>query len=194
MVRQKFKLMSVIPETPEVKTFRFEPLEEAFAFKAGQFVMLHIGDESRAYSISSPSSEKRFIDLTIRIGIESYFPKKIDALTVGDVVDIDGPHGTFTLEPSDEAVFIGAGVGIAGLRSLWTKFAEESGESAMSIVYSSRMQSEIIWREEFESLKNHGADVIFTLTRETPDDWNGETGRISAAMLSKSVSDRKRIY
>jgi ferredoxin-NADP reductase len=67
MAVHKFRLSAITQETPEVKTFRFEPLEP-FTFEAGQFVLLRVGGEARAYSISSPAYERKFIDLTIRIG------------------------------------------------------------------------------------------------------------------------------
>jgi len=180
-----------VPETDEIKTFRFEPLAP-FAFKAGQFVLLRIGGEARAYSISSHPSE-RFVDLTIRIGPDSYFPKKVEKLKAGDVVEIEGPFGTFALDAATDAVFIGAGVGIAGLRALWTEHLQNPSARA-TIIYSARTEREIIWRKELEGLPR--TEVIFTLTRENPAGWKGEIGRIDAAMLKRRISSpqHKRYY
>lgn len=188
MPLRKFRLAAVAVETPEVRTFRFEPVDEPFTFKAGQFVLVRIGGEARAYSISSQASEQSYIELTIRIAHESYFPKKIAALKIGDIVEIDGPHGTFILGAAPEAVFIGAGVGIAGLRSLWTEFLKRNGRA--TIIYSSRTESELIWRKEFEAMQN--AKTVFTLTRERPSGWHGETGRIDAALLKRHISSPAR--
>jgi len=180
---QKFKLVELVQETPEVKTFRFEPLDK-FSFQAGQFVVLNYQGEKRAYSISSHPSE-RFVDLTIRIGPESYFPKKLEQLKIGDIVEIDGPHGTFTLDPETKsAVFIGAGVGIAGLKSLWTELSRKKGR--MAILYSARTESEIIWRKDFEKID---AKIVISLTREKPAVWSGELGRIDAALIMRNVKD-----
>ena len=185
MAVHKFRLSAITQETPEVKTFRFEPLEP-FTFEAGQFVLLRVGGEARAYSISSPAYERKFIDLTIRIGTESYFPKKLEALTVGDVVEIDGPHGRFTHDSSTQnAVFIGAGVGIAGLRSLWSELLRVKPGARITIIYSARTQSEIIWRAAFGSMKN--AKTVISLTREQPACWVGELGRIDVAMIKRNV-------
>ena len=183
MAVHKFRLSAITQETPEVKTFRFEPLEP-FTFEAGQFVLLRVGGEARAYSISSPAYERKFIDLTIRIGTESYFPKKLEALTVGDVVEIDGPHGRFTLDPvTQSAVFIGAGVGIAGLRSLWNELLRVKPDAKITILYSARTLNEIIWRKVFGSMP----DAVITLTREQPACWVGELGRIDVAMIKRNV-------
>jgi len=183
----KFRLSNITQETPEVKTFRFEPLEP-FTFEAGQFVLLRVGGEARAYSISSPAYEHKFIDLTIRIGLESYFPKKLEVLSVGDIVEIDGPYGTFTLDPATQnAVFIGAGVGIAGLRSLWSELLRVKPGARTTIICSARTSGEMIWHEAFDKMRN--AKVIYTLTREQPERWLGELGRIDAEMIKRNVKD-----
>ncbi|MEM7813639.1 MAG: FAD-binding oxidoreductase [Candidatus Aenigmatarchaeota archaeon] len=180
----KFKLAAVVRETPEVKTFRFEPLE-SFSFKAGQFVLLRLDGESRAYSISSHPSEP-LVGLTVRIAPDSYFPKKIERLKIGDVVEMDGPFGAFSLDSSTtEAVFIGAGVGIAGLRALWSEHLRKPGASA-TIVYSAKTERDIVWRSELEALPR--TKLVLTLTRENPAGWKGELGRIDAAMLKRHIT------
>jgi ferredoxin-NADP reductase len=53
-----------------------------------------------------------------------------------------------------------------------------------TLLYSSRSWDEIIFREELERLSTDPAvRVIHTLTRSHPDEWNGYTRRIDAAML-----------
>jgi ferredoxin-NADP reductase len=186
MAVHKFRLSAITQETSEVKTLRFEPIGK-FEFKAGQFVVLKIGNESRAYSISSHPSE-HFVELTIRIGSESYFPKKLENLAIGDIVEIDGPHGTFTLDAATQnAVFIGAGVGIAGLRSLWSELLRAKPNAKITIICSARTSGEMIWHEAFDKMRN--AKVIYTLTREQPERWLGELGRIDAAMIKRNVKD-----
>jgi len=182
MPTHKFKLIAVKQETPDVRTYRFEPLGK---FKSGQFVLLRYDGEARPYSISSPATETRFIELTIRAGPENYFPKKLLNLNVGDVVELDGPHGQFVLSGSKrDAVFIGAGVGIAGLRGLWSEIFAKNPKSRVTIIYSARTEDELIWLEDLGKSK---AKIVLTLTREQPADWTGETGRIDDEMIKRYV-------
>jgi ferredoxin-NADP reductase len=196
MAVHKFRLSAITQETPEIKTFRFVPIGK-FEFKAGQFVVLKIGNESRAYSISSHPSE-HFVELTIRIGTESYFPKKLEQLKVGDIVEIDGPHGTFTLDSAAQnAVFIGAGVGIAGLKSLWSELLHHNPSARIEIVCSARTKDELVWHSAFEKMPPN-VSMVYTLTRERPFGWEGhighEIGRIDAAMLKRNIKDGQGKY
>lgn len=190
MSLRQFKLADVVQETPEIKTFRFEPVDRRpFNFKSGQFVLLHVGNEQRAYSISSPASESKRIDLTIRIGSETYFPKKVDKLSIGDIVGIEGPHGLFMLDPKAKNItFIGAGVGMAGLRSLLAE-ALHKATIKITILYSARSEKEILWRKTLDRLKN--TKVVYTLTREKPAAWRGELGRIDSAMIARVITRPK---
>ena len=65
-------------------------------------------------------------------------------------------------------------------------------------MYSSRRLSEVIYREELTRYaERDGLDLRLVLTREWPDDWQGQRGRIDPALLEEvagPVDSRPRVY
>lgn len=91
---------------------------DSLEFKAGQYVILKVGDVRRLYSISSPEYITDSFELTVEIvpgGIGSSF---FDALQIGQQADFMGPAGFFTLRSNDvPKIFMATGTGIAPMRS-----------------------------------------------------------------------------
>jgi ferredoxin-NADP reductase len=57
---------------------------------------------------------------------------------------------------------------------------------AARLLYSSRRQSEVIYRQELASFAaDEAVDVRFTLTREQPDGWDGYARRIDRELLAE---------
>jgi ferredoxin-NADP reductase len=48
------------------------------------------------------------------------------------------------------------------------------------LLYSSRTYEDVIYRDELDTV---GAEVVYTLTREQPPDWQGRSGRVNADLL-----------
>jgi len=58
---------------------------------------------------------------------------------------------------------------------------------------SNKNKDEILFKEEFDrwQSENEKFNVIYTLTREVPDTWQGEKGRIDAEFIKKHVGKDK---
>src|SRR3989344_6300834 len=123
---QKFssELLKITQLSPNTKHFVFKTGPD-FSFVSGQFVMVTLSDEAgqqvrRAFSIASPPSQKGSIDLCVKILPEGRLSSHLGKLAPKQSVQMEGPYGKFTLEPShpSEVVFIAAGTGIAPIRSM----------------------------------------------------------------------------
>lgn len=192
------KITKVKQETSDTKTFRFESVsQERMLFKPGQFVMVHdievVKDGqkkkvNRAYSIAS-SPTKKYIELVIKAehpGLTS--PKWINEVKEGENYEVKGPFGKFCYseDMKGDVVLIGAGSGIAPLRSIAYYIAEKKLLITAHLIYSNKTKEDIIMEDEFLALEEEADnfEVEFTLTRE-PDKstWQGHRGRIDYEFL-----------
>ncbi len=188
------RIQAIIPETPRVSTFRLAiPGEASFSFKAGQFVMASIPDfrnerdrpVRRAYSVSSSplDLEKGYLELTItRVGEGGYFSNRIHAARPGDPVLVEGPYGSaFTLEEGNPAphLFIGAGSGIAPLRSMIRTLLGTGSPPRIKVIYGFRKGEDFIFERELLGYAKSvpGFSLVVMHSRPEPG-WEGLSGRV----------------
>jgi len=171
--------------------FVVDELEE-FPFAAGQFVSIVANDprgklQQRAYSMASAPRGNRFDLLANRVegGFFSNYLADLTDLPPGSTVQFDGPHGHFLLrEPITDSIFISTGTGIAPIRSclqwLFPAFGPDRSQGReIWCVYGTRYQSELYYRDEFESLARRYPNFHYlpTLSREG-DSWTGLRGYV----------------
>lgn len=196
------KITTIKQETPDAKTFRFENIgQERMNFKPGQFAMVHDievveqGQKkkvNRAYSIAS-SPLNKYIELVIKAephGLASL--KWINEVKVGEQYEVKGPFGKFLYseEMKGDVVLIGAGSGIAPLRSIAHYITEKKLPIKIHLLYSNKTQQDIIMKDEFLALEedHNNFEVEFTLTREPENsDWEGHRGRIDYEFLEDCI-------
>ena len=182
-------------ETADVKTITFD-VPGWGGHVAGQHVDIRLTAEDgyiaqRSYSLASPAGPDPRIQLTVeRVDDGEVSPFLLDELRVGDSIELRGPiGGYFTWSPGTAGplMLIAGGSGIAPLMSMLRTRAPASSRAPARLLYSSRSERHIIYRGELDRL--HGARDGFilthTLTREVPDGWTGERGRIGRAMLTQ---------
>jgi ferredoxin--NADP+ reductase len=91
-------------------------LERAgLAFRAGELVGLHGPDKlaARDYTIASGERDEQ-INVLVRLIPHGALTPWLAVLKAGDLVDITGPYGTFTVrDPDKPLVFLATGTGIA---------------------------------------------------------------------------------
>jgi ferredoxin-NADP reductase len=194
------RLNKIVEETPDTKSFLFDLGPISFA--PGQFVNVTANVNQnlrvrRAYSVASSPLETEF-QLTVKRmegGKLSTF--LCDKAAVGDLFDIRGPYGLFTLdENAVQVVFIAAGSGIVPFRSMWRYIVQRSLDMQMTLLYASKSQGYIIYRNELSALPRPRFNVVHTLTRNADPEWTGYSRRIDSAMLLEVVHkfDDKYFY
>lgn len=155
-------------------------LEETFRFHQGQNITVRTkicGIEiRRSYSICSSPLEKelRIAVKKVAGGIFSTFAN--EQLQAGNALEVLPPSGKFytELQPQNRKRYLAfaAGSGITPVLSLIkTTLATEPG-SHFTLVYGNRHRPSIIFREEFEALKNHYLNQLslhHILSREEMD-------------------------
>ena len=183
-----------ISESAQCYHLEFEIDEmEKFDFAAGQFISAVAVDgrgktQTRAYSIASTAGANRF-DLCVNRVEGGFFSNHLADLPEGDAVQVHGPHGHFTLRnPVTDSIFVATGTGIAPMRSFTQWLFPESGEHAgedrsdgrhIWLIYGTRHESEIYYRDYFERIAAERENFHYVTTLSRADElWTGKRGYV----------------
>jgi ferredoxin-NADP reductase len=168
------------------------PDVESFFFAPGQFISAVADDpvgkeQTRAYSLASAPNGNQF-DLCLNRVAGGFFSNllaDLPDLPLGGTIQIYGPNGFFTLrQPLTDSILIATGTGVAPMRSFleWIfplAGPDRSEGKEIWLVYGTRHEPEIYYREEFEALaaRHPNFHYMTTLSRGT-DSWAGLRGYV----------------
>lgn len=201
------KVKHLSAETPDTVTITFdipETLSDRFAYLQGQYITLrirHNGSElRRSYSMSSSPLEGHLAITVkkVRGGIVSSY--LTEQLKTGDTLELAPPEGRFSLplhaEKRRTYYCFGAGSGITPLMSIIKTTLEAEPMSSIFLLYGSRDEENIIFRDALEALSQRYAGQlhvehilskprkesggVFGLFKKGAQNWQGKTGRIHA--------------
>ncbi|MFL6268443.1 MAG: oxidoreductase, partial [Actinomycetes bacterium] len=111
-------------------------------------------------------------------------------LRPGDQLELRGPvGGYFVWEPGrgGPLLLVAGGSGVAPLMAMVRYRAATGREVPARLLYSSRTEEDVIFREELDRLADAGDGLTVThaLTRAQPPGWAGYARRIDAVMLEE---------
>lgn len=179
--------------------FTFEkPLD--FNYKAGQTIDLTLpkleGANTHTFSlVTEPSQTVLQVATRMR---ESDYKKSLKSLSEGDLVEVEGPFGSFRLHNDEEksAVFLVGGIGITPFISMIREAVSVGKTHKLYLFYSNRRLKDSAFFEELKTIASSdkiNLQFIPTMTNiEEGDDWSGETGYIDWSMIKKYVTDTKK--
>lgn len=176
--------------------FRFEkPVH--FVFAPGQFVEIGLVDppetdaegNGRAFSIASaPHDDTLMVATRMR---DTAFKRVLRSMPLGATVQMEGPFGNLVLhaDPVRPAVLLAGGIGITPFRSMVLHAAAQKLPHRLFLFYSNRRPEDAPFLDELQALQRDNPHYTFVGTMTEPDKssrpWQGETGFITPAMLSK---------
>ncbi len=182
---------NIIEESQLVKTFSFR-MPHILTHQAGQHFELRLTSENgyqaaRLYSAATAGDNTTLLRLTIMdVQGGEVSPYLSHQLSVGDSVEIRGPFGKFfTWTPKDtqDTLLIGGGSGIVPMHAIYTSHKDSGSTSNMKVLYSAHSYKDILYKDAFLS----ESDVAITLTKDSPADWRGLTGRIDKNMIATVI-------
>lgn len=178
-----------------------------FVFTPGQFVDLTLlqpsetdaAGNTRAFSIASAPEE-----LTLMVATrlrDTAFKRELQRMPLGTTVRMEGPFGNLVLhaDHARPAVFLAGGIGITPFRSMVVHAAMLRSPRRIVLFYSNRRPEDAAFLDELQALQEKNPHYTFVATMTQPEKssrvWQGETGFINAALLSKHlVNVEKPIY
>jgi ferredoxin-NADP reductase len=183
---------STAPVTPRTHLLTID-LSDWDGHLPGQHVDVRLTAEDgyqaqRSYSIASASHPS-----TIELAVERLDDGEVsayltDVVIPGDQLELRGPIGgyfTWTVADGGPVLLVAGGSGVAPLMSMIRQRFLDGSQVPMRLLYSSRAWEEVIYRDELTELaaRDHGFELVQTLTRRQPPGWTGFSRRIDRAML-----------
>lgn len=174
---------------------------KGFEFKAGQFGDFTLisppeTDEegnTRGFSIASAPYEENLMNAT-RMR-DTAFKRVLKNLPVGSEVKFDAPYGDFILHKTETtpAVFLTGGIGITTVRSTIAQATHDKLPHKITLFYSNKTPKDTAFLTDLNNFAKENPNFTFVpvMTRTTSEEWSGESGHVTLAMLGKYVKDLK---
>ncbi len=192
------RIKKIVAETNDTRSIYFDvpqELKEKYRYLSGQYITVKKeinGNEiRRAYSICTPveSSELAVTVKKVLGGMMSVFLN--EQLSEGDPLDVSLPEGRFIIEPDHESFrdlyFIAAGSGITPVMSMIQTILEKEPKSACYLLYGSRKEDHIIFKDLLDNLEEKYAQqlyVVHTLSQPHKEKAGGISGFFGAKKTS----------
>jgi len=184
LIPQKGKIIKIIQESPDVKTFYISTLagEKPFTPLPGQLAMFSLPLVGEAmFSITSQGSNH----LELAIKEVGQLTEVIHQVEEGQECGIRGPYGNgFPLDycQGKDLLFIGGGIGLAPVRSLINYCIlnrEKFGK--LIVVYGARTMDDLVFKDDlmhnWPQVEN--MEVHVTIDR-AEEGWDGHVGFVPA--------------
>jgi ferredoxin-NADP reductase len=184
-------VVGLVDETPRTRSIVLDHPTWA-GHRAGQHVDVRLTAEDgyqaqRSYSIASEPEDEHLVLTVERLDDGEVSPYLVDDLIPGDPLELRGPiGGYFIWEESigGPLVLVAGGSGIVPLRSMLRHWAAGAQDTQVSLLYSSRTLTDVIYGDELSHLDRDNLSVHLALTREWPTNWAGHRGRIDRQLLA----------
>lgn len=186
------KVISVIARTYNVKSVRVS-IDGKPIFKAGQFLRVTLNNDEklrRYLSISNSPTEEGYLEFTKKI-TDSDFSQALLLLKPGDMVQIEYPYGTFTLERSKGKIaFICGGIGITPVRSMCKFAADKKPGIDIALLYANNSVQDIAFRQDFEQMQqDYPLLKVIHVLCQRQEQFGCVVGRISGDIIKEQIPD-----
>lgn len=169
-----------------------ESLQDAFSFKAGQYVTIRMRKDGkevrRAYSIASMPGERELTIGVKKVEGGSFSVYANEVLKAGDSLEVMSPEGRFVFEPRDKGqdlVAFAAGSGITPVMSIVRTALQQHPDTRVVLVYGNQSKEETMFHTALQELKARYGErltihYLFSRSREE----EGNFGRIDRSIVN----------
>ena len=126
---------------------------------------------------------------------DTAFKRVLKTMALGTEVAFDAPYGSLTLhsDASIPAVFLSGGIGVTPVRSIILQATHDKLPHKIVLFDSNRGPEDSAFLDELAEAQkqNPNFTLVGTMTEmeKSRRTWNGETGFVTKAMLTKSIND-----
>jgi len=183
-VRKIYRIHQVRNLTQDTYVLRFD--RNGMDFRAGQYITLGIpgNNQVREYSIYSTMPDSA-LEVLIKEVDSGTVSRQLRKLIPGELLDVDGPFGYFTLEEKNlnrEYLFIGTGTGIAPFHSLAGSYPGLNYTLLHGVRYS---------HEAYEWFSYPGKKIVRCTSRDEGGDFHG---RVTDYLKQKELNCDTLVY
>lgn len=170
-----------------------------FEFRAGQFADYTLIDpaetdaegNTRGFSIITAPFEEN-IGAATRMR-DTAFKRVLKSMPEGSEIKLDAPYGDFTLHKTEStpAVFIIGGIGVTPIRSMVAQALHDKTNHQMTLIHSSKTPNEMPFFDDFSQMAKDNSNFRYipVASDESPENWQGERGRVNEEIIKKHIHD-----
>lgn len=186
------RVLEVVTETPDTRTFVLRPGLGWRRHRAGQYTMIEVEIDGvrvrRCYSLSSAPFNPQLAITVKRVPggrVSSWLHQHVRA---GDVVHLGPATGSFVLPVATpkKILLLSGGSGITPVMSILGELAAQCAIRDVVFVHHARSRSDIVFRQELAAIarRHLGLRAVFHL-----DDDPAGPGRFDETQLARVVPD-----
>lgn len=189
--KMKFSVQKMERAAPDVMVLELRPEDdERMNFIAGQYVAVQLDDGTkRSYSIANAPHESNRLELHIRLVAGGKFTSHVfDGMKEGDVLQVEGPHGSFFLHEDNDKpiIFMSGNTGFASIKSMVEHAFKVGMTRSMVLYWGVKTPTDFYlvdvpekWQQEHDNFK-----FVPVLSEPKPEyNWQGRTGLVTDAIL-----------
>lgn len=187
------EIIEVINENNQFRTLRIKRPKD-WNFQPGQYLEIRAenSNTTRPSILAIASSiNDQYIEITGRITNDPNHPNYCLNTEMGGYLTITGPLGSsfpFHLITSENSVLVlGGGSGLTALKSVMESLPEGTD---VKMIYSSKTEKEILYREQIEKWKSEGH--IITLTQDNAGNY--AEGRITKHIMHQRLNPNPFVF
>ncbi|MHA4845635.1 2Fe-2S iron-sulfur cluster-binding protein [Flavitalea antarctica] len=193
-------IKQVIEETPDTRTYIFEPSgETTFSYKAGQFITITINRNSRelrrSYSLCTSPAYDEYYAFTVKQVPNGEVSRHLfRTLAPGSTLIAMEPAGRFTFkkEPSipRDIFMIAAGSGVTPVYSLLKQILKTTSENSIRLILQNRNEQAVIFHDSLHRLELEYEDNFrFINYLSQPIDTHKPSRRLNNEILEELIAD-----
>ncbi|OUS27587.1 hypothetical protein A9Q99_14180 [Gammaproteobacteria bacterium 45_16_T64] len=197
----EYPMINASCQVTQVTPFGNDTVEVTLRLPAGKKVEFHPGqylqvildkDTHCAFSIGNIPNQERIIQLYVGFSDKDETSHRLrEAFTVGNVVNIDLPHGRCYLQDtkSTQPLYLIAGsTGISQIKSIAEQCIADQLPRDVHIYWGVPAANGLFLDRYFQRIANDNDHVHYTAVVSEPDDeWQGRTGFVHKAMLEDTT-------
>ena len=180
-------LQEIIDHTPNVRELVLKCKEpQAFQFKAGQFVMLHVPQPEgkpalRAYSIATDERDLtgyRLLFKYVETGKASEF---VWSLKGDETLQFTGPFGKvfFQEPPTEQIVFLNTGTGLSQHLSYLQSKKNQYPNLKYRLLFGVRTEKDMYYQDHLKKLESELTNFKWEFVLSRPQEsWTGKKGYV----------------
>lgn len=142
---------------------------------------------SRSYSVAE-STPGRVVLAVDELPEGEVSPFLVHEVRPGDQLEIHGPLGAFFVwspgESSRPVQLIGGGSGVVPLYAMAAAHGAAADRAQFRLLYSARKPADVFFADELTALAGPAFGLDLVYTREAPDGWPDQVGRITGETLA----------
>lgn len=165
------------------------PDTERMQFLAGQYIDILLPDgRRRSFSIANAPHDDELIELHVRLIEDGEFTSHVfDSMQEKDILRIEGPFGSFTLQEESQRpmIFIAGGTGFGPIKGIIEHLIQEGITRPIFFYWGVRAEADLYLDElpQAWAQRENFKYVPVLSEPKAEDNWQGRTGLVHAAVM-----------